>query len=301
MQVFYGPAYVGAGHVFDTTRKSQWVAESLTADPIAGVQVCAPEPVTETMLAQVHDARYIEAMRTGVPRDLAESQGFRWDSGIWDAAIASTGGVLAAVRAALTDGVAGSLSSGLHHALPKEGRGFCTFNGLALGALHALDRGARRVLILDVDAHCGGGTYVCIRGNSAITHFDLAVHPYDRYLARTPHRLVLVDRADRYLGELRRLLASVEHDPFDCCVYNAGMDPFEGCGEGGLPGITADILAERERLVFQWCTERHVPIAFVLAGGYTGSTCTLEQLIALHRSTITAAVSAGRRWLLHRG
>ena len=27
--VFYSPEYVGAAHVFDTTRKAKWVADSL--------------------------------------------------------------------------------------------------------------------------------------------------------------------------------------------------------------------------------------------------------------------------------
>ncbi|GEM_PF-3972919 len=39
--------------------------------------------------------------------------------------------VLAAVSAALEDGVAGSLSSGLHHARRDYDNGLCTFNGLA--------------------------------------------------------------------------------------------------------------------------------------------------------------------------
>ena len=62
-------------------------------------------------------------------------------------------------------------------------------------------------------------------------------------------------------------------DAFDLCLYNAGMDPHASCALGGLAGIAgiADaILAERERLVFAWCQERGLPIAFVLAGGYVG-------------------------------
>ena len=51
MKVFYSGQYVRAGHSFDTVRKSQWIAESLEADPIAGVQIVAPEPAPQSELA----------------------------------------------------------------------------------------------------------------------------------------------------------------------------------------------------------------------------------------------------------
>jgi hypothetical protein len=64
--------------------------------------------------------------------------------------------------------------------------------------------------------------------------------------------------------------AAVRAARFDLCLYNAGMDPYEKCPMGGMPGITRDVLARRERLVFAWCQRRRLPVAFVLAGGYVG-------------------------------
>lgn len=34
------------------------------------------------------------------------------------------------------------------------------------------------------------------------------------------------------------------------------MDPYEGCGIGGLDGITEGVLAQRERIVFAWCRQQ---------------------------------------------
>ena len=76
------------------------------------------------------------------------------------------------------------------------------------------------------------------------------------------------------------------------CAYNAGMDPHEHCPTGGLAGIDAGMLAERERRVFAWCVRRRLPVAFVLAGGYLGSRLGIGALVALHRSTLIAAMSA---------
>src|SRR5690348_2700631 len=77
MKLFYSPDYVLTEYVFDTTRKARWVAESLQAQPVAGIEFVAPEPVSEAALCEIHDPAYVAAVRTGEPRALAESQGFR--------------------------------------------------------------------------------------------------------------------------------------------------------------------------------------------------------------------------------
>jgi hypothetical protein len=72
---------------------------------------------------------------------------------------------------------------------------------------------------------------------------------------------------------------------------DAGMDPCENSAIGGRAGITPDVLAQRERLVFDWCRNRQVPIAFVLAGGYVGERLSQDDLVDLHRLTLAAAAS----------
>ena len=47
-------------------------------------------------------------------------------------------------------------------------------------------------------------------------------------------------------------------------------------------------------MVFEWCRENSFPVAFVLAGGYTGGRLSQEGLTNLHRLTIEAAVDAPR-------
>lgn len=292
MKLFYSPDYVRAEYAFDTTRKARWVAESLRSKPVAGVEMIAPEPVTEAQLHEIHDPEYVTAIRTGEPRELAQSQGFVWDVLLWPAVCASTGGVLAAVESALRQGCAGSLSSGLHHARRDRGKGYCTFNGLALAAYHALRSGASSVLILDLDAHCGGGTHSLIEWEPGIRHADVAVDLFDRYTPHSDNHFEFVRDAERYLPAVRELLADLEGSgSYDLCLYNAGMDPHEGCAEGGLSGITAEMLAERERMVFAWLRERGIPVAFVLAGGYVSPQLSQEHLVALHRLTVESAAT----------
>src|SRR5688572_10500928 len=272
MQVFYSEDYVAAKYAFDTTRKSRRIAESLRARPIEGVDLVEPPPLTVEGLCEAHDPAYVNAVRTGEPGDAAESQGFHWDPGLWTMVLASNGGVVAAVHSAMRHGVAGSLSSGLHHARRGRGAGFCTFNGLAIGAKAALRDGAESVLILDLDAHCGGGTHSLVAYDDRIWHADVSVDGFDSYAPSPRNTIVVVRDASSYLPAIEHTLEQLEREApvFSLCLYNAGMDPYEGCSTGGMSGITRSMLEDRERMVFEWCARRSIPVAFVLAGGYSG-------------------------------
>jgi acetoin utilization deacetylase AcuC-like enzyme len=291
VRVFYSPKYVAADFAFDTTRKAKWVADSLATAPIAGIALIEPEALTEDQVAAVHDAEYVRAVRTGEPARLAQSQGFAWDSGLWPMVLASNGGAVAAALAALEDGIGGSLSSGLHHARRHRGAGYCTFNGLVIAARKALAAGAKSVLILDLDAHCGGGTASLIAGEPQIWQVDVSVNRFDKYRSTDRIQLDLVEEPGEYVTMVQRRLADLDRQglEFDLCLYNAGMDPCEDCETGGLEGISREVLSRREQAVFEWCKSRKLPVAFVLAGGYVGPRLDQQGLAELHRLTLSWA------------
>ncbi len=114
---------------------------------------------------------------------------------------------------------------------------------------------------------------------------------FDHYTPSERTTLTLVNSVDNYLPAIERELSTLERTAprFDLCIYNAGMDPYEGCDIGGLSGITPTILARREMMVLEWCLRRGIPVAFVLAGGYVGDRLSQEELVILHRFTIEAA------------
>jgi acetoin utilization deacetylase AcuC-like enzyme len=290
MKLFYGPDYLAPGHV-ETVEKSAWIVDSLDAHPVPGITLVVPPLLAPEALYRVHGEVYVDAMRTGTPRELAESQMIPWSPAVFTSALASTSGALAAAREALVSGgVSGSLSAGLHHARRTRGAGFCTFNGLALAAHTALDEGARAVLILDLDAHCGGGTWSLVAHEPRIRHVDVSVNDFDRWEPDGRSTLDVVDDGSLYLDRVDAALGALdaEGERFDLCLYNAGVDICNGNPEDP---ITAEIVALRERRVFAWCRSRAMPAAFVLAGGYIGRTLTREGLVALHRATIEAAAT----------
>ena len=294
MKIFYNDGYVAPNHSFDTTRKAAWIADAIHETGVPGVELVDPACFTglaEQVIESIHDTEYVDALRKGEPEGLASSQGFVWDEGIWEMALNSTAGVLGAVTEALASGSsAGSLSSGLHHARAGEGSGFCTVNGLAGAARHALGLVDGTVVVLDVDAHCGGGTHSLSGHEERIRHLDLRVSSFDSYAATGDNRLVLLTRDAgragfdrRYLDELDGLLDQIPDDT-GLVVYNAGMDPH--------PTVSSAALTRRENRVAEWCSVNSVPVTFVLAGGYT-HVMAEGQLVDLHMKTVRAFSSAG--------
>lgn len=289
MEVYFCGKYCETTVAYDTTRKALRVADSLRRTPVDNIELTEPEPVSLDDLSSILDNDYFSSLTTGLPSYLASSNGIGWDTTLLTSVLYSSSGVVRAVESALGSNTnAGSLSSGLHHARFNEGSGFCTVNGLVLGARAAFASGARRVLCLDLDAHAGGGTASYIeRGFEGVfEQLDVSLIPFDTYTDIKGATLIMSD-ASTYIADIERALSDITAPgSIDVVLYNAGMDPHERAG--GVKGVTTDTLAMREELVFSWAKLHDVPVAWVLAGGYS-TDMTIEELAGLHRLTAEAA------------
>lgn len=286
MKIYYNDDYRSCKHSFDTTRKATLIAEKAQESLGDLVQIVSPEDqygLTEDLVREVHSDEYVNAVLTGNPPHKARSQGFAWDENIYKMAIAHNAGVVGAVKDAM-NGVTGvTLSSGLHHAKRTTGSGFCTFNGLAVGATYAHQQGIDKILVIDFDAHAGGGTYSLV--GDIITHVDLVVSDFDWYDLNehdniSDLRYVGTRRQD-YLGAVNDMLDRIAGQDFDIAIYNAGMDPFNS-------GVDADVLAERESIVADWIIGQGIPTAVTMAGGYSSSATSMDEIADLHMFTIDA-------------
>jgi len=293
MKIYVHPDQQGHEHTFPTFAKAEWIVQYLQGAPVESARLVTPDRCSRSQVEAVHDIGYVEAIIEG--GDLAESNGFTWSPDLWPMVAGSTGAVIAAVREAFRTGrTAGALSSGLHHARADRGMGYCTINGIVVAAVQVIRDGAKRVLILDVDAHCGGGTASMIRMIEGIEQVDVSVHPYDGYVSTPQARLTVVDEIGRdgagYLAAIEEALAGItEPSTIDVVIVNAGVDPHESAG--GVGGITDEVLEARERMIFQWAARHGVPAAWVLAGGYLHG-IDREGLVGLHLQTIRAAAEA---------
>lgn len=271
-KIFYNDDYVLDSGV-ETRTKAKPIADLIISEGLSGVELCSPRNATRQELEEVHSLEYVDSLWTG-------------DQNLLRSLLASTGGVLDAVDQAITSGFSGSLSSGLHHAKRTHEEGLCYINGLVLAALRALNvHGLTDVGILDLDAHCGGGTFQLIGNDARVRLADVSTNSYDSWKSfELRHRLKIVRDAQNYLSEVQKALKHLLG--VQLLIYNAGMDPFEGCSTGGHPGITGEVLQQREKLVADWCRHNNVPVLFVLAGGYKGAHLDLEGVARLHLLTI---------------
>ena len=272
LPIYWSPDYVLDSGV-ETRTKSGPIAKILASGEVPGIEILSPLPATRDELLAIHDPEYLDQIING-DADLARS------------ILASTGGVRDALDAMFVSGRAGSLSSGLHHAKRGHEEGLCYINGLAVTALRAINNHAvTKVGILDLDSHCGGGTFSMVGENEKVIIADVSCNSYDIWRPNSDrHYLEIVKSANEYLDAVKRAL---EHlNGVDALIYNAGMDPFEDCAIGGMRGITREVLAERERLVAQWCEDTQTPAMFVLAGGYGGKNLDLDGVARLHLPTI---------------
>lgn len=271
-----------------------------------GLQVSLhePAPATDEELLAVHTPEYVRAVATGEPRALAESQKFPWSEGLAESVRFTNGGCIAALSAAMEDGVAGNLASGFHHAHADHGEGFCTFNGLVV----ALERARRdgkiaRGLVVDLDLHYGNGTASLLHTRPDFCALSVYGNWYD---ANKAYRDVTTTRAedtenawsvavpngasgDAYLETVRAHLApAIARARPDVILYQAGADPYREDPYSPLDVGHEDLLA-RDRMVFDAAREAGVPIAWVLAGGYTKD---VSKIVTVHVNTARAALAA---------
>ncbi len=300
---FYHPGFAApiGDHVMPM-RKFALVAEGLKDRD--EVLLAEPEPATEEDLRRVHTPEYVDAVRTGSPRALAESQKFPWSPALFPSVCLTSGACLAAARRALRDGAAAALASGFHHAHADHGEGFCTFNGLVVAADGLKAAGeVQTVAILDLDLHYGNGTAALAVTRPYLT--ALSIYGSD-YQTNAAYRDVTVRRHEdgsnhfsvplpagcvgRHLNEVleRHLPGLLKFGQPDLLLYQAGADPLRDDPYSPL-ALSHDDLLERDRRVFEFARRNSLPIAWVLAGGYTRD---ITKVVEVHVNTFRAAAIA---------
>jgi acetoin utilization deacetylase AcuC-like enzyme len=301
IQVFHSPQYhADLGTHIMPIRKFALVRERIEALGLP-IKIVRPEPVSDADLLRVHTLEYVTAIATGHPRALAESQKFPWSPQLAESVRWTNGGCIAALKAALQDGIAGNLASGFHHAHGPHGEGFCTFHGLIVALEHVRASGRDvRALILDMDLHYGNGTAALLRDRPWCYALSIYGNWYKQNLA---YRDVTSERAEDtenswsipvpngadgalYLKILADSLpGAIERARPDVLIFQAGADPYREDPYSPLDLGHDDLLA-RDRFVFELAKSLNIPCMWVLAGGYTKD---IDKVVEVHVNTARAA------------
>jgi len=297
---YFNDNYCRPGHSFETLKKAAAIAEKIRKSAEFQHLFDLRDPaksqaMLEAAVAEIEryvKAAYLHAIRTGEPSDLAKSNSFPWDEGIYAMVLNSTAGILAALRDVQAGaGLAVSLSSGLHHATPWHGLGYCTVNSLAIAALVASREGAKTV-VLDLDGHCGGGTNAFLHEYAddarLVTHVDISTSHFDSYSNLFPRTWSRFANGGSYLAVVGEALEQVVRAQPDVVLYNAGID--------FLTPIDRPMVARREQLVAEALGELGVGCVTVLAGGYGD----LADVADGHHESLST-LAKGRKPNIHAG
>jgi len=295
--VIWSPTYeVDLGpHVF-VTAKYRLARERLLADrTVSEDDFVAPIAATRTELALAHTDEFLSKVetdslsfgeRTQLEVPLTEE--------LREAMALSCGGTLLTARRAVEHGVAVHLGGGFHHAYAGHGEGFCLYNDIAVAARAVLAEGlVERVAVVDLDVHHGNGTAAIFAEAQDVLTFSM--HQQNNYPSLKPPSdldIGLDDGTtdDEYLELLAGALPEVLDQPRpELILYLAGADPYEHDQLGGL-SLTLEGLRRRDCMVLEAATERAIPVAVLMAGGYAHR---LEHTVSIHVATVEEAVAAG--------
>jgi acetoin utilization deacetylase AcuC-like enzyme len=311
MIAFYSDTFVlplPATHRFPMA-KYRLLRERLTHDGVLSPEdLRVPAAVGWEDLRLVHTAAYLEQMAAGtLSADAQRRIGFPWSLEMIERSRRSVGATLAAARAVMRDSgsdasglhdracdrVAANLAGGTHHAFADRGEGYCVFNDVAVAArVLQRDSTIARAAIVDCDVHQGNGTAAIFRDDPSV--FTFSMHGAHNFPFRKEASDLDVTFADgagdaEYLAALSAHLPRVldSHQP-DIVFYLAGADPYEGDRLGRLK-LTIDGLRTRDRIVFEHCRARRLPVVIAMSGGYAAD---LDAIVTIHVNTVSEACDA---------
>jgi acetoin utilization deacetylase AcuC-like enzyme len=151
----------------------------------------------------------------------------------------------------------------------------------------------RQLLVVDLDVHQGDATAALFAEEPRV--FTFSVHcasNFPLHKQASDLDLPLADGLEDqpYLETVgEHLPGLLERLQPDLVLYNAGVDPHRDDRLGRLC-LSSEGLLQRDRLVFDACLRRGVPVASVIGGGYDS----LPELVERHGLVFRAAAEQAR-------
>ena len=178
---------MGEGHPESPARLKAILAAIEASGLAASLSVLEAPEATREQLERVHDGAHVDMVFEAAPRE-----GYAYldpdtsmNPASLSAALRAAGAVVRATDLVMS-GEARTAFCAVrppgHHATPARPMGFCIFNNVAVGAMHAIEaHGLERVAILDFDVHHGNGTEDAFHENPRVMLCSTFQHPYYPY------------------------------------------------------------------------------------------------------------------------
>ncbi len=294
LKVAYSPIYkysLPEGHRFPMVKYELLAEQLLYEGTLQKSAFFEPEPLTEIQILRTHTPTYWKKLRdlTITPKE-ARRVGFPMSAHLVKRGTVISNGTIGCALYALEHGVALNIAGGTHHAFTDRGEGFCLLNDIAIAAHHLLHHHlAHRILIVDLDVHQGNGTAQIFANESRV--FTFSMHGANNYPLQKEASDLDIPMPDQtenkaYLEVLNNKLPEIL-DVFlpDFVFYLSGVDVLASDKLGRL-ALTMEGCAARDRVVFEACHKRDLPIAVSMGGGYSERVATI---VDAHANTFRVA------------
>ena len=186
-------------------------------------------------------------------------------------------------KESLKSGFSYFLGGGMHHAMSFTGRGFCLVNDIVI-TLRKLqnEKLIKTAWVIDVDAHKGDGTAELTARDKSIVTLSIHMHegwPLNSGSVRDPWFIpsnidigISSGEEDQYLLRLEKGLLELEanYPKPDVVIVVNGADPYEydKLESTSLLNLPAEQLLSRDKMLYQFLKDRHIPQSYLMAGGY---------------------------------
>ena len=294
MKIFYTDPFaitLPQNHSFPIAKYSLLRKRIIDSNLFSSQDLCVSHRATDAAITRAHDPDYLHRLYNGQLTDKEIRRiGLPWSPELVERARRSAGATVEACFAALEDRIAVHLGGGTHHAFSNRGQGYCLLNDSVIAArtLQA-ETHVKRVLILDCDVHQGNGTAAILHSDPTV--FTFSLHGKNNFPYRKEKSdldIALDDGSDDqvYLDSLQQgIQMSLKEAHAEAVIYLAGADPYRHDRFGRL-ALSKDGLADRDRMVLQYCREAGLPVAITMAGGYAPN---IADTVDIHFQTVLIA------------
>jgi acetoin utilization deacetylase AcuC-like enzyme len=247
----------------------------------------SPRLATHEEIEMIHRPSYINLVASTAGKEFCsldpDTGTSAWS---YEAAKLAVGGLLNAIDSTVagkTDNAFAFIRPPGHHAEADRAAGFCLFNNVAIGAMHAIKNfNMTRILIVDWDLHHGNGTQHSFYEDPRVLYFSTHQYPYypgtggvseigrGKGLGYTINAPLSPGADDaQYVAIFRRILGPVAgaFKP-EIILLSAGFDIYYKDPLGGMQ-VTPDGFASLARILLnladEYCGGKFV---VTLEGGY---------------------------------
>lgn len=246
-----------------------------------------PRSATHQEIETIHTPAYVDFIAsTAGKRSVFLDPDTSTSPETYETAKLAVGGVLNAIDSVMEEKVDNAFALVRppgHHAEKDTAAGFCVFNNIAIGAMHAISKyNLKKILIVDWDLHHGNGTQHSFYGDHRVLYFSTHQYPYypgtgslseigrgqgEYYTINVPLTAGIGDPG--FVKIFRKILQPValEFNP-ELILLSAGFDTYFQDPLGGMQ-VTPDGYAAMTRVLLDTadacCKGRFVA---VLEGGY---------------------------------